>query len=159
MKNSLSLLSACLFNLSFSIYPLAAYADFLEATNSNWYYISLNSRATIIDVVNGTALVTNANNISRPAIKGLVLQHGDLIHPSKGAMVLIKCGDRERQVRRLQGIGEICPDIVGNRGIHGTFPGYTIKALNSQGGSTVIESSPGVNIPVNFIFKDKSTNK
>jgi hypothetical protein len=71
MKNSLSLLSACLFNLSFSIYPLAAYADFQEATNvkSNWYYISSNSTATIIDVVNGTAFITSANNISRQAIK------------------------------------------------------------------------------------------
>jgi hypothetical protein len=155
MKNRLSLLFIFLFNLSLSIYPLAAYADdsseifdttsgtLINATASANAAdfgkvignIAVNNTAKIIDIVNGTAIIKNKNNISRKALKGSVLQYGDLIYPSTGAIISVECSDRQRQVRSIQGLGDICPDLVGTRGNYGSWPtpGSTRPRVDVQG--------------------------
>ena len=74
-------------------------------------------KATVLEVKNGTATLKRARDArARPAKPGGVVYFGDLIRPSRGATVVLRCGERRREVRAISGLADICPDIVGLRG-------------------------------------------
>jgi hypothetical protein len=137
-----------------SVCPLAAYADYQETTirrNDEWLKVlsfAENPMAEITDIVNGIAAIKNANNITRKAIKGSKLEYGDLIYPSKGAIVTIQCSDHQkRQVRSMRGLGNICPDIVGIRGNMGhSRPNFLVPTEEIKGSS----DSRSIN-PLNYL--------
>ena len=73
------------------------------------------AKATILDVKNGTATLQGRGSRPRPAKRGTTVYFGDLIRPSRGAIVLIRCSDIRREVRSISGLGDICPDTLGQR--------------------------------------------
>jgi hypothetical protein len=79
--------------------------------------LSQDLKATILEVRKGTATLKGARDARvRPAKPGGIVYFGDLIRPSRGATVVIRCGERRREVRAISGLADICPDIVGLRG-------------------------------------------
>lgn len=73
-------------------------------------------QATIIKVKKGTATLANSSNsVVRPAKPGAIVHFGDLIRPSKGAIVFVQCGKSKKEVRFITAIGDICPDLMGER--------------------------------------------
>jgi hypothetical protein len=76
------------------------------------------NRATVIEVKNGSATLEGVRDARpRPAKSGEVVVFGELIRPSLGAVVIIKCGQSRREARVLSGLGDICPDVVMERGM------------------------------------------
>lgn len=79
---------------------------------------SSNAEATIVEIRNGTASVEESHNSrTRRATPGTALRWGDLIIPNRGVVVAVQCtgGLRVRYVRRISGVGEVCPDNVSPR--------------------------------------------
>jgi len=68
--------------------------------------------ATVLEVRNGTATLEGEDGGVRPARPRGVVYFGDLIRPSRGAIVVIQCDSKQREVRDTSGLGDICPDIV-----------------------------------------------
>jgi hypothetical protein len=78
--------------------------------------LSRDLTATVLEVRKGTATLKARDARVRPAKPGGIVYFGDLIRPSRGATVVIRCGERRREVRAISGLADICPDIVGLRG-------------------------------------------
>jgi hypothetical protein len=76
--------------------------------------IRLTASGTIVEVRNGTADILEPHSSRpRPAKPGTVVKFGDMVRPSRGAVVVIQCGNAKREIRSISGLGNICPDTVG----------------------------------------------
>jgi hypothetical protein len=73
-------------------------------------------RGTVVEVRNGSAtIVGTGSSGSRQARPGAVVNFGDLIRPGRGVIVVIQCGERQREIRSISGLGDVCPDSVASR--------------------------------------------
>jgi len=70
---------------------------------------------TIVEIRGGTATIDRTNPRHRQSAQpGMSLVAGDLIYPGAGAVVEIRCSNGNfRQVRSLVGLGDICPESLG----------------------------------------------
>ena len=100
----------------------------------------------IIEIRDGSASIIQESGRVWPARVGTFLRIGDLLRPTNGTVIVVRCDNGTvRQVRRIAGVGKVCPDSVARR-FSGTgrgeddFLAFWKRSFNY--GSQIIDATP-----------------